>query len=126
MIFKPEDVIYSYTDEQALEDGVLVSVRGLAPFPINRVTRALWEHFTRPIGNMPLALGGSPVTDTTMLSRLGDAVGAKIKAGDLQEGWVIMEFEGKKIWALPNETIYNPTKPPYDKQGWTIMFPEDY
>lgn len=126
MVFKPEDVIYSYTDEDALADGVLVSVRGLAPYPINRVTRALFDHFTRPIGDMPLALGGSAVTDVGRLSQLATAVGAKIKAGDLQEGWVVMEFEGKKIWGMPNETIYNPTNPPYDKPGWTIMFPEDY
>ena len=124
MVFKP-DVVYTYTDEDALRDGVLVNVRGAAPFPINRATRAVWDHFTRPIGKMPSFLGGSPVINVTHFSRLADEVGRKIKAGQLQEGWVIMDFEGLKIWAIPNETVYRPVAP-WDKPGWTIMFPEDY
>lgn len=125
MVFKPEDVVYSYTDEQALSDGVLVDVRGIAPFPINRATRAVWDAFTQPMGKMPSTLGASPVTNTTRFSRLAEEVGKRIKAGDLKDGWVVMQFEGRDIWAMPNETIYRPVAP-YDKPGWTIMFPEDY
>jgi len=122
----PDNVIYCYTDKQALEDGTLVDVRGIAPFPINRATRAVWDEFTRPIGKLPRSLGASPVTDTTRFSRLAKIVGRKISSGDLVEGWVIIEdYEGKKVWAMPNETLYRPV-PPYAKPGWTIMFPEDY
>lgn len=36
--FKPEDVISTYTDAQAVEDGTLVAIN-----PIDRVTRTLWD-----------------------------------------------------------------------------------
>lgn len=36
-------VVYSYTDEDAVRDGVLVKVEGLLPCPFNRVTRAVWD-----------------------------------------------------------------------------------
>lgn len=123
-MFRKEDLVFSYTDEQAVADGVLVVVRGAAPYPINRATRAVWDAFTQPMGRLPGALGSSPVTDTTRFSRLADEVGRRIKDGDLQEGWVIMEHEGHRIWAMPNGTTFG--RPPYDAEGWTIMFPEDY
>ena len=118
-------VVFAYMDEQALEDGVLVDVRGAAPFPINRATRAVWDTFTQPIGKLPGGLGGSPITDTTRFAGLANEVGRRIRAGELQEGWVVMEWQGHRIWAMPNETIYRPVAP-YDVPGWTIMFPEDY
>jgi hypothetical protein len=116
-------VVYSYTDEDAVRDGVLVRTDGLLPCPFNRVTRAVWEAFTQPVGKMPQGLGGSPVINTTKLSQLGEAVNRKYKAGELTEGWVILEFEGQKIWAMPNGTVFSAARP---VEGWTIMFPEDY
>ena len=121
--FKESDIIYAYTDEQAVEDGVLVNAQGLLPCPFNRVTRAVWDTFTQPIGKMPQGLGGVSVTNTTKLSQLGEAVNRKYKAGELTEGWVVLEFEGHKIWAMPNETTYSKIAP---VPGWTIMFPDDY
>ena len=116
--FKEADLIYTYTDGQAVEDGVLVRAEGVLPCPFNRVTRAVWDAFTQAIGNKALA-----VTNTTKLCQLGDAVYKKFKAGELTEGWVILEFEGRTIWAMPNETAYSSIRP---VQGWTIMFPDDY
>ena len=121
--FKEADIIYTYTDEQAVEDGVLVRAEGVLPCPFNRVTRAVWDAFTQPMGKIPQGLGGSPVINTTKLSQLGETVNRKYKAGELTEGWVILEFEVRKIWAMPNETVYSSQRP---VQGWTIMFPEDY
>jgi hypothetical protein len=48
--FKPEDVIYTYTDGQAVEDGVLVAIN-----PRDRVTRTVWEYFVEkaPKGSEP-------------------------------------------------------------------------
>ncbi len=111
-----EAIVYSYTDEDAIEDGVLVDVHSMAPFPINRATRALWDEFTRPLGKLPDSLGASPITDATRFLQLAELVARKISAGELVEGWVVIEdYEGRKIWAMPNEV-----------SGWTMMFPEDY
>ena len=104
---------------------MLVNVSGVVPFPINRVTLAVWEAFTSPMGHMPTRpLGGSQVTDVSRLSRLGDVVSQKMKAGELTDGWVVMEYEGHRIWAMPNGTQFGYARP--DAEGWTIMFPEDY
>jgi hypothetical protein len=116
--FKEADIISVYTDEQAVEDGVLVTTAGLLPCPFNRVTRPVWDEFTKTSSKMSMSL-----VNTTQLAQLGEAVNRKYKAGELTEGWVVMEFEGHKIWAMPNETVFSKFRP---VQGWTIMFPEDY
>ena len=51
MAQEPENIIDSYTDAQALEDGVLVAMDAL---PVNRVTRAVFDHFTHPMGSSPI------------------------------------------------------------------------
>ncbi len=116
--FKESDIVSVYTDEQAVEDGVLVRSEGVLPCPFNRVTRAVWDAFTQAIGNKALK-----VTNTTKISQFGDAVYKKYKAGEFTEGWVVLEFEGHKIWAMPNDTVFSKIRP---VQGWTIMFPDDY
>ena len=118
--FKESDIVSVYTDEQAVEDGVLVRSEGVLPCPFNRVTRAVWDEFTQPMKSKGSVI---VMTNTTKLSQLGDAVYKKFKAGELTEGWVVLEFEGRKIWAMPNETVFSKIRP---VQGWTIMFPEDY
>ena len=47
--FKESDIVSVYTDEQAVEDGVLVRSEGVLPCPFNRVTRAVWDKFTQPM-----------------------------------------------------------------------------
>ena len=118
--FKESDIVSVYTDEQAVEDGVLVRSEGVLPCPFNRVTRAVWDEFTQPMKSKGSVI---VMTNTTKLSRLGEAVNRKYKAGDLTEGWVVLEFEGHNIWAMPNETTYSKIAP---VPGWTIMFPDDY
>jgi hypothetical protein len=113
--FKEEDVVSTYTDEQAVEDGVLVNAEGVLPCPFNRVTRAVWDTFTQ--SKIP------GLTNVTRLSQLGEAVSRKYNAKEFTEGWVVMEFEGHKIWAMPNGTAFSQVRP---VEGWTIMFPEDY
>ncbi len=56
------NVIVEYSDKQALEDGVLVSVPGEGK--VNRVTRAVFDHFTEPMGSTPRT---GEVTDITPL-----------------------------------------------------------
>ena len=110
------NVISVYTDDQAVEDGVLVNASGTLPCPFNRVTRSVWDTFTSEIG-------GGVMINVSKLSELGKAVYEKFQKKEFTDGWVVMEFEGHKIWAMPNETTYSKIA---KVQGWTIMFPDDY
>jgi len=104
---EPEwDVVFSYTDAEALEDGVLVAV---ARGPVNRVTRAVFDHFTASMGSTPAT---GPVTDVT---RLMQAINLMLKIEAEGNGWRTGTFEGKALWLIPNEV-----------GGLTLMFPEDY
>ena len=114
------DIVFAYTDADALRDGFLVDVRALARYPINRVTRSVWEAFTRPIGRV----GSSPAIDISALCALLDEVARRIRAGQLQDGWVVLDWGGRRVWAMPNGTRYGPRR--RDGEGWTVMFPDDY
>ena len=96
--------IYTYTDTQAVEDGVLVPVAG--EDGVNRVTRAVFAHFAQPMGNP-----SSKVLDVTPLM---DAIRAMLTI-EPEKGWRIGTYQGKKLWLIPNEV-----------KGLTLMFPEDY
>ena len=101
------NVIAEYTDKQALEDGVLVSVSGEGK--VNRVTRAVFDHFTTPMGSTSLT---GEVAD---LARLQDAIRALLKIESDEDGWRTGSYEGKKLWLVPNEV-----------EGLTLLFPDDY
>jgi hypothetical protein len=104
---EPEwELIDSYTDAEALEDGFLVAIDRI---PVNRVTRAVFDHFTTPMDD---SAGVSAVTDVT---RLMQAVEAMLKLEADGNGLRTGTFEGKKLWLIPNEV-----------RGLTLMFPEDY
>jgi len=90
-----------YTDAEALEDGSLVSFTG--PVGLNRITRAVFDHFTRQMG--------PGVTDVTPLTSAIEAM-LKITPDD---GWRVVTYEGKRLWLIPNEV-----------GGLTLMSPEDY
>jgi len=90
-----------YTDAQALEDGVLVDFRGFGK--VNRVTGAVFDHFTSTTGS-----GEREIT------RLVEAIEAMLKITP-DDGWRVGTYEGKKLWLIPNEV-----------HGLTLMFPEDY
>jgi len=100
-------VIDVYSDKQALEDGVLVSVPGEGR--VNRVTRAVFDNFTEP-------LGSSPATDQVNdITRLQDAIRAMLKVEPDQDAWRTGTYEGKGLWLIPNEV-----------GGLTLLFPDDY
>jgi hypothetical protein len=99
--------IVEYSDKQALEDGVLVSVSGEGR--VNRVTRAVFDHFTEPVRSSPAT---GQVTDIT---RLQDAIRALLKVEPDADAWRTGTYEGKELWLIPNEVA-----------GLTLLFPDDY
>src|SRR5512146_272195 len=104
---EPEgDVIYSYTDAQAVEDGFLVAIRH---GPVNRVTRAVFDHFTAPIE------GSTDAFEVIDIGRLMRAVESMLKLEPDSGGWRTGTYEGKTLWLIPNEV-----------GGLTLMFPDDY
>ena len=98
--------IYAYTDEQAVADGVLVPITG--PGRVNRVTRAVFSYFTKPIGDSPAT---GLVTDLTPLM---DAIRAILQA-EPNGGWRTAVYQDTVLWLVRNEV-----------GGLTLMFPEDY
>jgi hypothetical protein len=106
MAQEAENIIVSYTDAEALEDGVLVAMDAL---PVNRVTCAVFDHFTHPMGSSPIT---GVVIDITPLRRVIQTMLAVETDAD---GWRVGAYEGKPLWLVPNEV-----------SGLTLMFPEDY
>ena len=138
-------VIYSYTDEQAREDGVLVAVSRK-----DRVTQAafnfLAEHLTpRPPSQWPVDMMGyfraKDGEDRALAAANGlisvhgpDArrIYENNIGGGIWEAWAVSkkdgallslfksaptsdEWEATKLWLIPNEM-----------GGLTLLFPEDY
>src|SRR6266478_1663352 len=101
-----QNVISSYTDAEAVEDGVLVAWDDLQ---VNRLTRAVFDHFTHPMGSSPLT---GVVTD---IAPLREVVQTMLAVEADADGWRVGAYEGKDLWLVPNEV-----------SGLTLMFPEDY
>jgi hypothetical protein len=103
---EPENVIYAYTDAEACDDGFLVAIRH---GPVNRITRAVVDHFTVCIGSWTVTW---PATDVTRLMRTIESM-LKLEADT--DGWRTGSYDGKTLWLTPNEV-----------GGLTLMFPEDW
>jgi hypothetical protein len=95
---EPEE-IYSYTDAEALEDGFLVAIDRT---PVNRATRAVFDHFTAPMDG---SAGVSAVTDVT---RLMQAVESMLKIEPDGDGWRTGEFEGSSCGSFPTKSEGSP------------------
>jgi hypothetical protein len=100
-------VIAEYNDQQALDDGILVSIPGEGK--VNRVTRAVFDHFTKPVWSSLLV---GEVTDITPLQKV---ILALLKTEPDQDAWLTGTYEGEDLWLIPNEV-----------GGLTLLFPEDY
>ena len=94
-----------YTDRQAVEDGVLVSVPGDGG--VNRVTRAVFDHFVTPIGD--------PRLKVFNLTPLMDLIRAMLKVEPDADGWRTGRYQERELWLIPNEV-----------GGLTLMFSDDY
>jgi hypothetical protein len=106
MAEESEEIIDKYTDAQALEDGFLAEV---SCGPVNRVTSAVFDHYARPMENLP---EGDVRFDITPLTATIQAV---LEVTPDEDGWRKSTYEGKKLWLVPNEV-----------RGLTLMFPDDY
>ena len=99
------NVIFSYTDAQALEDGVLFDVTPYTVDRVNRVTSAVYallDGFEKP-DEVP-----------TQYRELEDqALRALSQSKDKE--LVEFSYKGRTLWMMDNETGQR-----------TIMFPEDY
>ena len=107
MVFEPEDVIYAYTDSNALEDGVLADVNALGlktpnGKPVNRITASIAARISIDI---------SPGPKSPDLPKLRAMV---TSCGRESKGWFIGEYDGTKLWLVDNEV-----------GGYTLMLPED-
>jgi len=107
-LFTEADLIYAYTDADAIADGVLVDIKSfrlsLNGLSVNRITRNLYDELMKYALHRDNALNG-------MLK-------AKIEHASVPEG---SHNDGyfyslpSNIWAIRNEI-----------DGYTLMFPEDY
>ena len=110
------EVISTYTDAQAVEDGVLVDITavgvGFQGKPINRMTRTLWEDF-QPF------LAPYVVQGMTEIEAIGKVLRTKIAyaKGDPGNTGKIGDIVTipPRLWLVRNEV-----------GGWTAMYPEDY
>jgi hypothetical protein len=110
------EVISSYTDAEALEDGSLaelhtgVMFRG---FPIKRMTSRLFEHLR------PFVEAGAELFDGDFDRALASILRAKcsLASGDSGNTGEIGDIYRipPKLWLVRNEV-----------GGWTAMYPEDY
>ncbi len=138
-------LISVYTDEQAVDDGVLVALWGA-----DRATRAVWEWLCgnleggqppeawpvallawceaqTPAGRALAALGGligtyEPQARATYeenrdggIFRLHASLGDRGQVIRLRTGADVPEESSRTIWLIPNEV-----------GGMTVLFPEDY
>lgn len=99
--WKDADIIDAYTDEQAIEDGVLIPVQFGS---ISRVTRTVLYEFTQK---------------DKSLERFNEFVEAVMKEFESQrnekEDWFYsIEIDGSKYFVVDNSN------------GFTLMKPEDY
>ncbi|MBI3412999.1 MAG: hypothetical protein HY051_02895 [Candidatus Aenigmarchaeota archaeon] len=99
------NVIFSYTDEMALADGVLHDVAKLSRHDVNRVTSAVYAFLGGLENDADISKPYRELEDSAR------AAYNRAKDKDLVE----FTYKGNRFWMMDNET-----------GGRTIMFPEDY
>jgi hypothetical protein len=120
-----DNVVFRYTDQQAVDDGVLVAVA-----PKDRVSRAAWEYLASNSPDQDREVRDKHATAFVLgliANRGKDArrVYEQNTDGGIYQVWIhidgagIYAFanqgQGKRMWLMPNE-----------QGGLTLMFPEDY
>ena len=117
------DVIFAYTDEMALDDGVLVDIESLGLTfegkPIKQITATLFwqERLKYPLSDEQLAehldnCGDDEEPINFDLEAFGKAIAAQLPAAG---GSDYLRTLPGPIWIVENEV-----------NGWTLMLPSDY
>ena len=119
------EVIYAYTDKDAIEDGVVVDISNLhlsfKEKPLNRMTRTLWNKLrefsvAREVQETVGRWTGNPPSEKDLENaerkELRSMLKTKLGLAGFRGGiWQVPP----RLWLIENEL-----------GGWTIMFPEDY
>jgi hypothetical protein len=92
MAEESEEIIYEYTDAQALEDGMLDEVHCGA---VNRVTHAVFAHYARPMEKLPEG------EETFDIAPLMATIQAVLGETPDEDGWRKSTYEGKELWLIP-------------------------
>ena len=116
------EVISTYTDTQAVEDGVLVDV-GMLSLPrttfggrhINRVTRTIWTLAEQQaiLRGVEPGMTMQEIVDRNVPVIVDEMVTGALRSYD--RGWYTGEWNGERVWLIPN-----------DVEGYTLMVPSDY
>jgi hypothetical protein len=112
-MFNDDDVISTYSDEQAVEDGVLVDIKELGlnfnGTLIDRMTNTVYVHLLNMANEIENKLAFIQQTITERLITAHDPDG---------DGYLIVipqKGREEKLWLIRNE-----------RDNYTLMFPEDY
>ena len=76
---------------------------------VNRVTRAVFDHFTENMGQSPLTGSVTNITDLMKVIR------TMVRINPDDDGWRTGKYQERVLWLVPNEV-----------DGLTLMFPSDY
>jgi len=99
--WKDADVVFTYTDEQAIEDGVIIPVKFGC---IIRITRAVFDDFDK---------GG--FNASAFYSFMNEALKLLEEQKKVKEDWFYSaSIQGRKYFFVENGS------------GFTLMKPEDY
>jgi len=110
------EVISTYTDKEALDDGTLVDLEervSFRGFPVNRMTRHLFEDLA-PCAEAEASLFNGDVNRalaSILETKCTWAQGDPGNTGEIGDVYTIPP----KLWLVRNEV-----------GGWTAMYPEDY
>jgi type I site-specific restriction endonuclease len=111
--------IYSYTDKDALDDGVLVDLTALKITfrgkPVNRMTRTLWEEFQPFLIDHSEAEKALGIKMPSKKDQLTSILRAKLKRARNSGDDDYLFILPPEIWLVKNEV-----------SGFTVMKPSDY
>ena len=110
------EVISSYTDAEAIDDGFLVELQPATAFrglPINRMTRHLFDEL-EPFVEAEASLFSGDVSRALASILMTKCTFARGDPGNTREIGDIYTIP-PKLWLVRNEV-----------GGWTAMYPEDY
>jgi len=113
------NVIFSYTDDDAVMDGILGDITGLKvkfrDLPVNRITRTLWEDLQPFLIDHSKAEKALGIEMPTKMEQLTSILVAKLKLARNSSDDDYLYILPGNVWLVKNEV-----------NGYTCMRPDDY